>query len=84
MIKLMVIYSLLISSLSLPYFPITFIHVYRTCECIINYRATLEEMRAAATAQQQAGSKVSSAPGVNLVSNAQPIAHSAPPFVNTV
>lgn len=45
-----------------------------------SYRASLEEMRAAAAQQ----SKTSSAPGVNLVSNAQPIAHSQPPFVNTV
>lgn len=41
-------------------------------------------MRVAASQQQQAGSKMSSAPGVNLVSNAQPIAHSVPPFVNNV
>ncbi|CAG9805073.1 unnamed protein product [Chironomus riparius] len=45
-------------------------------------KASREEMAAAAAAQQQQGSKT--APGVNLVSNAQPIAHSNPPFVNTV
>jgi len=45
-------------------------------------KASLEEMRAAAA--QQSNNKTSSAPGVNLVSNAQPIAHSQPPFVNTV
>ena len=49
---------------------------------ITSHRASLEEMRAAAA--QQSNNKTSSAPGVNLVSNAQPIAHSLPPFVNTV
>lgn len=46
-------------------------------------KASLDEMRAAA-AQQTNISKTSSAPGVNLVSNAQPIAHSNPPFANPV
>lgn len=49
-------------------------------------KASLEEMRAAAQQQQQqqSGGKSSSAPGVNLVSNAQPIAHSNPPTMNIV
>lgn len=48
------------------------------------FRASLEEMRRAAAAQQSAPTKNSTAPASNLVSNAAAIGTSNPPFVNTV
>lgn len=47
-------------------------------------RASLDEMRRAAAAQQSAQTKNSTAPASNLVSNAAAIGTSNPPFVNTV
>lgn len=48
------------------------------------HRASLEDMRRAAQAQQQT-SNTKTSTGSNLVNNAAPIAHSnPPPFVNTV
>lgn len=54
------------------------------CQYFLLFRASLEEMRRAATAQQATTPTSKTAPGVNLVGNAAPIATSNPPFINTV